>query len=165
MKIRNLIVIVVFSMICGCGIYTFNGSSLPSGMKTVDIPLFLNKSMEPNVADDVTQELNTQLQSTNLLRIVSRGGDASISGTVTSYENTPYMYNTVKERDVDVDQYKVTITADVEFTDNKKNSEMYKGSLTGEGIYNFKTEKEVYGRKKAQKDLVKRILEKSVQSW
>lgn len=165
MKIRCLIVIVVVSMFYGCGFYTFSGSSLPSGMKTVDIPLFLNKSMEPNVADEVTQELNTQVTNSNLLRIVSRGGDASISGTVTSYENKPYMYNTVTERDVDVDQYKVTISADVEFTDNKKNSELYKGSLTGEGIYNFKTETEVDGRKKAQKDLVKRILEKSVQSW
>lgn len=165
MKIRSVVVIGLISVIYGCGIYTFSGSSLPSDLKTVDIPLFLNKSMEPNVADEVTQELNTQVQSANLLRIVTRGGDASISGTVTSYENKPYMYSTVEERKVDIDQYKVTITADVEFTDNKKNSELFKGEVSGEGIYNFKTETEADGRKKAEKELVKRIIEKSVQSW
>lgn len=165
MIIRNLVVIVIISAIYGCGIYTFNGSSLPSDLKTVDIPLFMNKSMEPNVADEITQEINTQVQSGNLLRIVTRGGDASISGTVTSYENKPYMYSSIGERNVDIDQYKVTITADVEFTNNKKNDELFKGEVTGEGIYNFKTETEADGRKKAEKELVKRIIEKSVQSW
>jgi len=165
MKFRSVVVIVIITMYYGCTVYTFNGSSLPAHLKTVDVPLFMNKSLQPNVADEVTQELNSQVVSTNLLRIVSRGGDASLSGAVTNYENQPYTYSTTDVRQVDVEQYKVTITADVEFTDNKKNNELYKGTVSGEGIYNFKTETEEIGRKKAEKDLVKRILENSVQSW
>jgi hypothetical protein len=145
--------------------YTFNGSSLPSNLKTVDIPLFSNKSLQPNVADEITQELGSQVVSSNLLTIVQRNGDASLSGTVTTYESNPFTYSTTDVRQVDVDQYKVVITADVEFVDNKKNNELYKGSVTGEGIFNFKTESEEIGRKRAEKDLVKRILENSVQSW
>ncbi len=149
----------------GCGVYTFNGSSLPSHLKTIDIPLFLNKSMEPNVADEITQELNKQVLSSNQLRIISKDGDATISGEVTQYENKPYTFSASEVKQVDVDQYRVTINAEVEFYDNKKNNALYKGTITGEGIYNFKTEKEDIGKQRAEKDLVKRILESSVQSW
>lgn len=166
---RRVIVTIVITLslliVYGCGIYTFNGSSLPSHLKTVEIPLFVNNSMEPNIADEVTQELNRQVLSGNQLRIVSKQGDATISGSVTSYENKPYSFSATETKQVDVDQYKVTIVAEVEFYDNKKNNELYKGSITGEGIYNFKTETETTGRQKAEKDLVKRILESSVQSW
>lgn len=165
MKIVGFVVSAILITFYGCGIYTFNGSSLPADLKTVDIPLFLNKSMEPNVADEITQELNKQVLSGNLLRIVSKRGDATISGTVTFYENKAYAFSTTEVRQVDVDQYKVTINADVEFYDNKKNKELYKGTIVGEGIYNFKTETEIVGRQMAEKDVVKRVLENSVQSW
>ncbi|HMA64850.1 MAG: LPS assembly lipoprotein LptE [Fibrobacterota bacterium] len=164
MKIRCVLLIAFLTVSYGC-LYTFNGSSLPSYLKTVDIPLFSNKSLQPNVADEVTQELGSQVVSSNLLTIVQRNGDASLSGAITSYESKPFTYSTTEVRQVDVDQYKVVITADVEFLDNKKNNELYKGSVTGEGVFNFKTESEEAGRKRAEKDLVKRILENSVQSW
>lgn len=165
MKKTIFVVSAYITMFCSCSIYTFNGSSLPADLKTVDIPLFLNKSMEPNVADEITQELNKQVLSSNLLRIVAKKGDATISGTVTSYENKAYTFSTTEVRQVDVDQYKVIINADVEFYNNRKNNELYKGTIVGEGIYDFKTETEAIGRQKAEKDLVKRILENSVQSW
>jgi Lipopolysaccharide-assembly len=164
MRIGSVLLICFLTITYGC-MYTFNGSSLPSYLKTVDIPLFSNKSLQPNVADEVTQELGSQVVSSNLLTIVQRNGDASLSGTITAYESKPFTYSTTDVRQVDVDQYKVVITADVEFVDNKKNNELYKGSVNGEGVYNFKTESEEIGRKRAEKDLVKRILENSVQSW
>ncbi len=164
MRIGYVLLISLLTICYGC-MYSFNGSSLPSYLKTVDIPLFSNKSLQPNVADEVTQELGSQVVSSNLLTIVQRNGDASLSGEITSYESRPFTYSTTDVRQVDVDQYKVVITADVEFIDNKKNNEMYKGSVTGEGIFNFKTESEEIGRKRAEQDLVKKILESSVQSW
>lgn len=164
MRIRIFLLICLITITYGC-VYTFNGSSLPSYLKTVDIPLFSNKSLQPNVADEVTQELGSQVVGSNLLTIVQRNGDASLSGTITTYESKPFTYSTTEARQVDVDQYKVVIAADVEFVDNKKNNELYKGNVTGEGVFNFKTESEEIGRKRAEKDLVKRILENSVQSW
>jgi hypothetical protein len=156
------LLLIVFS---SCSIYTFSGSSLPSHLKTVDIPLFLNKSLEPDVADEITNELNKQVLSSNLLRIVKERGDASISGEVTSYSNDPYTFGATEVRQVDVNQYKVRIVAEVEFYDNKKGKELYKGSITGEGIYDFKNETEKVGKERAEKDLVQRILENSIQSW
>ncbi len=150
--------------LCGC-IYTFNGSSLPSHLKTVEIPLFANQSLEANVADQITQELNREIVTGNLLKVVQSAGDAIITGTVTAYTNTPYTYGAADTRQVSVQQYVVRIMVQVEFTDKKKDEAIYKGSVTGEGIYDMQKENEGAGKQKAITELVQRILQNSVQGW
>ena len=148
----------------GC-IYSLSGSSLPSHLKTVEITLFVNQSLEPNVADEITQALNNEVVSGNLLKVVQRDGDAAISGTVTSYSNTPYTYSASDTRQVNVQQYVVRVTAQVAFIDKKKDEPLYKGTVTGEGIYNLQTQKEQDGKQAAIKELVQRIMQNSVQGW
>jgi hypothetical protein len=152
-------------VLSGCGVYTFNGSTLPSYIKTIDIPLFKNASLEPEIAEEITSEVSKKVVSDNLLRVITDRGDATLHGEVSKYTNEPYTYGTTETRKVNVDQYIVRITADVDFLDNKKDKSMFKGPVTGEGIYNFSTEQESTGRTKAVSDLVRKILEKSVQSW
>jgi hypothetical protein len=161
LSLFNLIVLV---SIAGC-IYSFSGSTLPSHLKTVEIPLFSNHSLEPNVADEVTQELSKELLGNNLLKVVQKNGDAEISGNVTSYVNSPYTYGASETRQVNVTQYVVRITTDVEFMDKKKDEAIYKGPVTGEGIYDLQKENEQTGKAKAIKELVQRIMQNSVQGW
>lgn len=162
---KALRTVVICLLTGGCSIYTFNNGSLPSHLKTIDIPLFQNNSMEPNIADEITIELSQQVTIKGQIKIASGRGDASITGKVSMYENKPYSYGATTAREVDVDQYIVRITAEVEFIDNVKGNELFKGSVTGEGIYSGKTEQEKVGREKAVKDIVARILESSIQSW
>ena len=154
-----------FLVWCGCGFYTFSGSTLPTHLKTVDIPLFANQSLMPGVAEEVTSALTTRIVSMNLLRITSGRGDATIRGTVVDYSNNPRTYGTTGARQVTVSEYAVHITVDVEFADNKSSSSLYKGKITGEGIYDFSTQNEALGRANAEKDVVDQILQHSVQSW
>lgn len=166
MRVKYFILnIVVISLLSGCGVYTFNGSTLPSYIKTIDIPLFKNISLEPEIAEEITTEISKKVVSDNLLRVITDQGDATLYGEVSKYINEPYTYGTTETRKVNVDQYIVRITADVDFLDNKKDKSMFKGPVTGEGIYNFSTEQESTGRVKAVADLVRKILEKSIQSW
>ena len=165
----NRIFLLFFPLIVllsiSCGIYTFSGSTLPPELKTLNILPFTNQTLEPNVAEQVTQRLSQEILSTNLMRIVQDNGDASIAGRITSYTNTPYTFSTVATRQVDVNQYIVRISTDISFTNNKKNEPIYKGMVTSEGIYNFGTETESIGRERAIKQLIERILQNSVQSW
>ena len=163
---RRLLLVFLSSLLCGgCGIYTFSGSSLPAHLKTVDVPLFENQSMEPDIAEEITQELNKQILSGNLLRIIQTSGDATVTGVVTGYLYEPYTFGASATRQVAVDQYIVKITAKVDFIDNVKNVPLFEGSITGEGIYDFHKETEETGREKAIKDIVQRILQSSLQSW
>lgn len=165
MKRTLYAVIALFLLpVCGC-IYTLSGSSLPSHLKTVEITLFANQSLEPNVADEITQALNNEVVSGNLLKVVQRDGDAAITGTVTVYSNTPYTYGASDTRQVSVQQYVVRITAQVEFIDKKKNEALYKGTVSGEGIYDLQTHKEQDGKLAAIKELVQRIMQNSLQGW
>ena len=151
--------------LCSCGIYTFSGSTLPPHLKTVAIPLFSNASLQANIAEELTDSLSKRVLSTNLMRIVSTGGDATIGGKVTAYANTPRSYGNAGVRQVTISEYEVAITVEVEFTDNKKNTPLFKGTVTGKGVYDFTKDNEEVGRKKAQTDVVDQILQNSLQSW
>jgi hypothetical protein len=149
----------------GCAVYTFSGSTLPGHLKTVDVPLFANQSLQPQIADDITSALTTRVVSDNLLKVVSGRGDATIAGTIRSYENQEYFYDVTQVRSATITDYVVRIVVDVEFTDNKKSATLYKGTITGQGIYKFATEKESDGIARAEKDVVDQIMQNSVQSW
>lgn len=155
----------LLSLCFGCSIYTFSNSALPSHLKTIEIPLFQNGSLEPNIADEITQELNQQVTAKSQVKLANGKGDALITGRVIQFERIPYSYGATAAKEIDVDQYVIKITAEVEFLDNIKNNELFKGVVVGEGIYSYKTEEEKVGREKAVKDIVTRILEKSIQSW
>jgi 23S rRNA A2030 N6-methylase RlmJ len=165
MKHRSLLLlIVVIAFFEGC-FYSFTGSSLPAHLKTVEIPLFSNQSLEPNVADEVTQELSKELLDNNLLKVVEKKGDAELSGSIVSYVNAPYTFGTSDTRQVNVSQYVVRITAEVDFIDKKKDESIYKGTVIGEGIYDLQKSNEQAGKAAAIKELVQRIMQNSVQGW
>jgi hypothetical protein len=138
---------------------------LPPHLKTVDIPLFSNSSLQANVAEELTDSLSKRVLATNLMRIVPTGGDATIGGKVTGYVNSPRSYGNAGVRQVTISEYEVDISAEIEFIDNKKNVPLYKGSVTGKGVYDFTKETEDVGRKKAESDVVDQVLQNSLQSW
>ena len=96
---------------------------------------------------------------------MSQNSDATFNGKVLSYKNHPYTYGTESLREVDVSSYSVTISVEVEFYDNKKDKVLYKGIITEEGIYDFNTETEEDGKRKAIDKSIDRIMQNSVQSW
>ena len=161
---RYLLFLLCVSFV-GCGVYTFSGSTLPSHLKTVDIPLFTNQSLQPGVAEDITAKLNSKVQEDNLLKPVSQNSDATITGKVLSYDNRPYTYGSKSVRNVDVSSYSVKISVEVEFLDNKKDKTIYKGVITEEGIYDFEGETEEVGKKRAVEKIIDKIMQNSVQSW
>jgi hypothetical protein len=167
MRFRFLlpVIIAAAAMLSGCGVYTFSGSTLPGHLRTIDIPLFVNQSLQPNVAEDITAEISKRVVQQNLLKNVARNGDATIKGKVVSYTNQPYTYGTKGYRDVNVTQYVVNIRVEVAFWDNKKDEAIYQGDILGEGIYDFSNQSEQTGRDLAIRNIVDQIIQNSVQGW
>ncbi len=163
--IKQIVGILICILNTGCGVYTFSGSTLPGHLKTVDIPLFINQSLQPGVAEEITTELNREILENNLLKPVSQNSDATFNGKILSYKNHPYTYGSESVRQVNVTSYSVTISVDIEFYDNKKDKTLYKGVITEEGIYDFESETEEDGKKRAVKKIIDQIMQNSVQSW
>jgi len=119
-------------------------------LKTVDIPLFANQSLMPGVADDITSMLSTKIVSMKPSSHCVKRRRCNNPGKVTDYSNTPRTYGTTGARQVTIAEYVVDDTVDVEFVDNKGNTPLYKGTVTGLGVYNFQTQTEADGRKTAK---------------
>lgn len=165
--IRRYLFIPVFLLslaLSGCGIYSFTGSTLPGHLKTVELPVFANSTLEPGVADEITSVLNQEILKSQL-RPANSDGDATISGTVVRYSHDPHTFGSDREDQVNVEQYIVKISAQVEFLDNTNGKVIYEGRVSGEGTYDFQTETEEVGRKEAIEELVRKIIQNSVQSW
>jgi hypothetical protein len=159
-------ILIICILFIECGIYTFSGSTIPGHLKTVNIPLFKNQSLQPDIAETITSELTKNIQQNNLLKPVANNSDATINGKVIKYGNNPDYYGSNENRDVNVSSYAVQIQVEVEFLDNKKDKELYpKMVITEEGIYDFKTETEKLGQQRAIEKIVNKIMQNSMQSW
>lgn len=127
--------------------------------------MFANQTLETGLAETITEELGNEIVSYDELRTVTNGADATITGVVVGYSNEEYQYDIRGERDVDVSEYMVKISVRVSFMDNRKNEPLFEGTVTGQGQYAFGTEQESAGRARAVEDVVKQIMQNSVQSW
>jgi hypothetical protein len=146
-----------------CGVYSLSGSTLPAHLKTVELPVFGNSTLEPGIESEVTAELSNEILKSQL-RPANRDADATIGGTITRYAHRPHTFG-AGGAEVSVELYIVQVTADVLFHDNKKDQVIFKGAVSGEGTYDFANEEERTGREKAVKDLVEKIIQNSVQMW
>ncbi|MCH7954892.1 MAG: hypothetical protein IIC40_04020, partial [Candidatus Marinimicrobia bacterium] len=56
MKFRSLMsaIIAASTVVIGCGPYSFSGSSIPSHIKSVAIPIFENETAEFGIKEKVT---------------------------------------------------------------------------------------------------------------
>ncbi|MBD3336718.1 MAG: hypothetical protein GF355_14495, partial [Candidatus Eisenbacteria bacterium] len=124
--------ILGFGILTGCG-YSFSGSSLPSHIKTLAIPILENETLDYQVADEATEALVERFISDNRLKVVPLSqADAVLDGSVVSYENKVYSYT----RDETPEQYIVVIKLSLEFADRVKNREIWKDeALTASAVY------------------------------
>jgi hypothetical protein len=74
-------------LLAGCG-YSF-GIRLPEGIETLEVPIFGNTTLVRGLEFELTETLAEELKSRTPARLVTRGGDAKLTGTVVTYEKVP----------------------------------------------------------------------------
>jgi hypothetical protein len=127
MKSRLLLfswsVVMTACTLIGCGVYSFSGSSLPSHIRTVAVPIFDNETLEFELANQVTDAITDRFIKDGRLKVTGETrADAVIEGRITSYENKVHNYTA---GDVPVD-YIVVLRVAVLFRDAVKNREIWK---------------------------------------
>ena len=149
------------------GCYGFSGSSLPTHVKTLSLPVLENRTLEVAVNDELTQALIDRFVSDNTLRVVQGDADAVLEGTITKYENRVSGYNSSQK----ADEYMVIVHADLVLRDRVKNREIWKeDQARGAAAYFLgaaedavNTEEEA--RALAMKQLVDVAIAKTVEGW
>jgi hypothetical protein len=153
----------------GCGPYSFSASRLPGHIKTVAIPVFENRTSEPNLEQEVTQALTAEFVRDNSLKVVPESrADSGLYGRVIRYENRVFGYNAQAQ----TEEYEVLIEVQVEFKDLVKRKTLWKeDALLGRTTYfvvatvGQAPKDEVTGRTEAIRNLAGDILNRTVRSW
>ena len=115
-----------------CGYYSFSGSSLPSHIKTIAIPVFENKTTEFGVREDLTDELIMEFTKDNSLKVKDRRtADSILEGSIESIREQAGSYN----REEQVNEIKIYMTIRAKYEDKKKHEVIWEETITEWGTY------------------------------
>ena len=124
-RIKKLFLVVpVLLALLGCGYHLAGtGTSLPTHIKTIGVPIFANSTQGYQVEQKLTSNVMNILIQRGKYKVVpdSTGVDALLKGTITSISLVPITF-TSDGRGKD---YNVIITAKVTFTDEIDNKVLY----------------------------------------
>jgi Lipopolysaccharide-assembly len=142
--------------------YTFSGTTLPGHLKTITINPVINQTLDPILAENLTQELIKGFQSRSSLRQVNSGGHSELTVTLTSFTRSPYTTSGAA-----VTNYQINLAATVKFYDHVKGQMIYEeNKLPGFAIFDINAgETEAQGNAKAVSEMVKIILDNTVSGW
>jgi outer membrane lipopolysaccharide assembly protein LptE/RlpB len=118
-----LAVVVMAVSIAGCG-YTVRGH-LPEHIKTVAVPVFVNRSTEPFVEGLITRAIVQAFSTNGRLKVVKvEDADAILEGEVASYVLSSIAF----DPRANVRQYRLTVTLHLRLRDVKQGKIIFEQS-------------------------------------
>jgi outer membrane lipopolysaccharide assembly protein LptE/RlpB len=112
--LRNALYFMLLAfLLSSCGYHLSGyGSSLPSNIRTISIPVFKNSSSEPNIQRDTTDAVRRAFTSDGRLKITdAKKADLIIRGTLTDYQLRAVAFNSEDSAEEYIVRIGVQITA------------------------------------------------------
>jgi outer membrane lipopolysaccharide assembly protein LptE/RlpB len=135
--VKLSVAIALLLSLAGCG-YSLSGrgSSVPTTIKTIGVPLFENATPVFDLEQALTEKVRLELISRGKFRVMpdATTTDAVLTGQITNVTITPTAYNQNQQ----ASRYAFTMVVKVEFRDVKANRVLYENSAL-----NFREEYEV----------------------
>jgi hypothetical protein len=131
---KYLIIICFTIAFAGC--YSFTGSSVPSHLKSIAIPLLDDQSGsgEPSVREKLTNKLIEKFRQDNSLQITERvNADAILEGTITSLTSKPQVISANET----VTKQQITITVKMVYQDMKLKKKIWEKQFSEWGEYDL----------------------------
>lgn len=147
----------------GCGIYSFSGSIAPH-LKTVAVPLFVNRTAEFGMAEELTDSIIHEFTRDNTLKIADPSeADVLVEGVIVRIDDRAGAF----DRQEQVQDLKIYISVQIKCTDQVKRQKLWEERLTHYGSYDPATGAE--GRLEAVNEALTKIsqdiLNKTVAGW
>jgi hypothetical protein len=128
LRAASLIVLAV--LLPACAHYSTSATG-GAGVQTVAVPLFENKSLEPEIHQALTDSLIKALVADGALRVVEEDrADAVLRGTIVDVREEPFTYQDQAE------QYQIVVFVDVTYQTIENKTVLWEEKrLRGYGIY------------------------------
>ncbi len=133
LRLRSLIYYLLITVYCsmtnGCGVYTFNSSSIDyEKIKTISV---LNFTMATaggpaNLPLQLNEKLKEYYQRNTKLRVVPNNGDMVLEGSITGYEVLAAAPTSQDQAALN----RLTVTIEVKFTNNKDEAKNFEQSFS-----------------------------------
>ncbi|MAT58605.1 MAG: hypothetical protein K8F60_10175 [Melioribacteraceae bacterium] len=133
-KFFILISITIGGLLLSSCSYSFTGSSVPAHLNTISIPLALDRSGsgEPDLSENLTNELITKFLNDNSLQIADRvNADAILECTITSIPDIPEVISGGEE----VTLRKITLNIKVTYRDLVERKTIFDRNFSNFGNY------------------------------
>ena len=112
---------MVVVLLAGCG-YSTKGN-LPSHIKTVAVPMFKNRTLEPGVESAVTSGVVNAFTGSGKLKVVAQDeADAILDGEVVGYSLEGLTF----DRSINVRAYRLRLVLNVEFRDVRRSEMLWR---------------------------------------
>jgi hypothetical protein len=120
--------LISFSFLQSCGVYSFTGASISPDVKTVQVSDFPNyaKLVNPALEQTFTQGLQDLFLNQTNLSLVNNNGDLQFEGEITEYRVTPSA-NTAQSTAA---QNRLTIAIKVRFYNNKDEEQNFEKTFS-----------------------------------
>ncbi len=125
--------VVFFFCLSSCGYHIAGrGGHIPSGIKTIAIPVFENKTMEPIVEEELTPAVIKGFIKDRRIEVTDKSqADFMLHGSVTFYKEFPLSF----DQNQNVLEYRITVTTHLRLLQQSTNHILWERDLTTNAEY------------------------------
>ena len=136
---RNTVInkkfLFILPLLMACGFYSVKGT-IPAHIQSISISPIKNESTEFAVADLLGELINAQMITENILKLTGQDeAHSQLDVIIKSVTDMPYTYSLNTEEGEHVDEWKITIKAQVKWSDLKNDEPLVDRQLSSFGIY------------------------------
>ncbi len=144
-----------------CGIYSFKGA-LPEGIESVAIPLMVNQTAEPLLAEEITDLVISEFMVQSVFRLDDQErADGILEMVLKSVTEQANTYSAEES----VSQMRVTLNVDMRLLRRTTDEVVMQKSFSSWGVYSLEGEERSDGIAEAAGKLVEDITTALLSSW
>ncbi len=146
LKVKIFIYMILALCVSSCGLYSFKGS-IPAHIDSIYVSPIKNNSKEYIVLDVLNSEIYDTFLSENILKLTDVNGSKSrLDITIISVTDKPFTYSLDEGSSFyeQVDEWKITIKAQVEWFDIVKNEIVFSKEMSSFGVYSINSSNDIF---------------------
>jgi len=119
---RAVAALVLAVLASGCGYTIGLGGNLPSHIKTVAVPIFVNGTQQPAVENFITAAVVNAFVTSGRLKVVPVSqADSILEGEIVGYHLDAIAFN----QSVNITEYRLRVRVNIKFRDVRENSTLW----------------------------------------
>ena len=125
-------------LLCGCGVYSFTGASIPPSVKTFTVHFITNQApvVVPSLSQVMTDALKTKMLNNSGLNQSESNGDLEFGGVITMYQVTPVAVQANETAALN----RLTITVSIDYVNHQDEKQAWTSTFSRYSDFNSSTD-------------------------